>query len=84
MNVWLAPAFSPSRGPTSHLMVQALMVGCRYPSQRKFLRLFPSEGLILATEVSIDGSLLHDWASQLQVPNNTARAQVKVRFDDFN
>lgn len=64
-----------SRNPTLHPGVSL---------ESEFLRLLPSEVRVLATEVTVDSSLLEDRPTQLQVTHQAARAEVEVIVDDIH
>jgi hypothetical protein len=51
--------------------------------QLQGLDLFPLKVGVVASKVPIGGRLAHDRATQVQIANDTARAQVKVVLDHF-
>lgn len=50
----------------------------------KLLWLLPSEIRIVSAKVSIRRSLLHDWATQIEITDDSPRPEVKVLLNDVD
>lgn len=50
---------------------------------RSLLDLFPSEIRIITSKLSIEGRLVYDWMTQVEVTNDAAGSEIEILVDDF-